>query len=133
MSRAADLALRAAGALVAVVAAVATAVLAAFLSPLYLGTVRLPLAVLVAVVANYALVWFAFRVTGHRLVALLPGLVWIGTMIRLAAPTTEGDMVLTGNNWVGLGAVVAGVAAYAVAGFRLFNPPRDDPPALGPW
>lgn len=124
-----DLALRFTGTLVAVVGAVATAVMAAFLTPLYAGTVRLPVAIVVAVAANYALVWFTYRVTEHKLVALLPGLVWMGVMILFSARTSEGDIVLAGNNWVGLATIFTGVAAYAVAAYRLLIPP---PPPVRP-
>jgi hypothetical protein len=127
--RAADLAIRGLGALVAVVAAVASALLTAFLTPLYLGTVRVPVSIVIAIVANYALVWFAYRATGQKLVALLPGLVWIAVIIVLSAKTTEGDIVLAANNWVVLVSIFAGVGAYAVAAYRLFVPP---PPPLRP-
>lgn len=136
MRRAADQAVRGLGVLVAVVAAVALALLTAFLTPLHLGevplldyrgAVRLPLAIGVAVMANWALVWFTFRATEWKPLALLPGLVWMGIMIVLSARTTEGDIVLAANNWVAVVSIFAGVGAYAVAGYRLLVPPP--PPA----
>lgn len=129
MTRAADLAVRGLGLLVAFVAAIASALLTAFLTPLYLGTIRLPVAILVAAVANYALVWFTYRATEQKLLSLLPGLAWMIVMIVLSTRTGEGDVVLAGNNWVALVSIFVGVGAYAVAGYRLFVPP---PPPLRP-
>jgi hypothetical protein len=124
--RAADLALRVAGTLVAVGGAVATALVEAFLTPLYAGTVRLPAAAVLAVVTNAALVWFTYRATGHKLVALLPGLAWMAIMIVAAGRTTEGDIVLAGDNWVAMVTIFAGVGGYAFAAYRLLNAPLPD-------
>jgi hypothetical protein len=132
VNRAADLALRALGLAVALAAALLTALLEAFLTPLYLGTVRLPLAPLLAALTSAALVWFTHQVTGHKLLALVPGLVWMGLMIVAAGRTTEGDIVLAGDNWVALATIIAGVAGFAVAGYRLLNPPRRGPFPPGP-
>src|SRR3712207_3412712 len=62
-----DATLRGLGFAVALALAALTAVHEAFLSALYWGEVRLPLAMLVAVAGNLGLVWFAYRVTGRRL------------------------------------------------------------------
>ncbi|HET6211558.1 MAG TPA: hypothetical protein VFE14_01665 [Micromonosporaceae bacterium] len=122
MNRAADIALRVVGALVGLAAGALTAVWEAFLTPLYFGTVRLPLAPVLALGTGVALVWFTHEVTGHRLVALLPGLVWTGLMLVAAGRTTEGDIVLAGNNWVALTTVFAGVVGYVIGAYRMFNP-----------
>ena len=58
-----DLAVRAAGALVALWGAVLLAAIGAFLTPLRLGATLIPVSVLLAIVGNGALIWFAYRVT----------------------------------------------------------------------
>jgi len=121
--------LRVLGTLVGVAAAVVTAVLEAFLTPLWWGEVRVPLAVLLAVLTNLAVLWFTHEVTRSRLLTLLPGIAWMGVMIVLSARTTEGDIVLAGDNWVALGTILAGVAGYAAGAYRIVTRP---PAATGP-
>jgi len=115
--------LRVLGTLVGVAAAVVTAVLEAFLTPLWWDGVRVPLAVLLAVLTNLAVLWFTHEVTRSRLLTLLPGIAWMGVMIVLSARTTEGDIVLAGDNWVALGTILAGVAGYAAGAYRIVTRP----------
>lgn len=129
MNHGPDLALRIAGGLVAVALGVLTAVYEAFYTPLYLGSVRLPLSVVFAVITNYALVWFTYEVTGHRLLALVPGLVWMGVMIVASGRTAEGDMLLLPDNWVALITIFAGVGGFTLAGYRLVARPPSPPQA----
>jgi len=130
VSRAVDLALRAAGGLVALAGAVLTAVIELFYTPLYLGSVRIPATMVLAVLTNVALVWFAHAATGSKLFALVPGLVWMGLMVFAAGGTTEGDIVL--HDFFGLGTIFAGVAGYTFAAYRLIIPrPTPGPPAAG--
>ena len=84
---------------------------------LRINTVRVPVSPLIAVAANLALSWFAFRATGKRWAVVLPAVVWVGLMVAAGRRTTEGDMLLTADNWVGqltifAGAVASGVGAY---------------------
>ncbi|MEV6816215.1 hypothetical protein [Micromonospora sp. NPDC051296] len=112
-----DVGLRVAGGLVAFVAGAATAVLELLLAPLRLGGYLVGAAVLVAVVANIALSWFAIEAVGRRWAVALPALPWVVIMVAAADRTTEGDVLLVGN-WVGLTLVVAGAMTFAVMAFR---------------
>jgi hypothetical protein len=102
------------------------------------GTTRLPASPLAAVVGNVALVYFAYLVTGRRLAAVGPALVWTAVMVVAASRTSEGDLVLTDDNWVGIGTMLAGSVAFAAAGYRLIltgarragsapPPPKSEP------
>jgi hypothetical protein len=122
---------RVAGFVIALMLAAVSAAYEAFLTPLYWGTTRLPVSLVAAVVCNLALVWFAYAVTGRRLAAVGPALVWVAVMVTAASRTAEGDLVLTDNNWVGIGTMLAGSVAFAVAGYRLMLTgirPRPVPP-----
>lgn len=123
-----DRGLRVAGSFVALAGAVVTALIEAFYTPLYVGTVRLPLTVVLAAITNAVLVRFTYRVTGSKLFALMPGLVWMGLMIIWAGPTTEGDRVL--YDGFGLLTILAGVGGYTFAAYRLITPaPPPRPPS----
>jgi hypothetical protein len=126
-----DLGMRIAGFVVAVLLAAFSAGVEAFLAPLYWGRFRLPVALLLAVAGNLGLVWFTVRVTGRRLAVAGPALVWTALMIMASTRTTEGDLVLTGDNWVGIGTMLAGSLTFAVAGYRLIlagaRPVRSGP------
>jgi len=115
------------GALLAVALSVVSAVWEAFLTPLsyqwsgggHLHSVRLPAAVVLAVIGNAALVWFTRKVTGRTIVVLAPFLAWIVPMLFASGRTREGDLVVTGNNWVGLVTIFAGATTFAVAAYWL--------------
>jgi hypothetical protein len=124
-SRIADLMLRIMGALVGLAGGLVTAVLEVFLSPLRVGTVRLPASILLAVIGNLVLVWYTHRATSHRGAALLPGAAWFVVMVLAAGRTSEGDLLLTGDNWVGLVTIFAGTIAFALAAYRLILPRRS--------
>ncbi|HLL68002.1 MAG TPA: hypothetical protein VK453_20140 [Micromonosporaceae bacterium] len=110
-----DPALRVVGAVVAVGLGAVLALIGAFLVPLWGFGIRLPVSLLLALLGNPALAWFAFAVTGRRLAGLLPALAWCVVYLAAATRTTEGDLLLTDNNWVGLATLVAGPLAFAVA------------------
>ncbi|PZG14620.1 hypothetical protein C1I95_21315 [Micromonospora craterilacus] len=112
-----DVGLRVVGGLVAFVAGAATAVLELLLAPLRFGGYLVGAAVLVAVVANIALSWFAVEAVGRRWAVALPAVPWVVIMVAAADRTTEGDVLLVGN-WVGLTLVVAGAMTFAVMAFR---------------
>jgi hypothetical protein len=121
------------GFVIALLLAALSAAFEAFLAPLYWGSTRLPVSLVAAVVGNIALVYFAYVVTGRRLAAVGPALVWVVVMVAAASRTSEGDLVLTDNNWVGIGTMLAGSVAFALAGYRLvltaMRPSRAAPPA----
>ncbi|BCJ60372.1 hypothetical protein [Micromonospora endophytica] len=115
--RAVDLGLRMVGGLIAVVAGAVTAVLELLLAPLRVGGYPIGAAVLVAVLANAALSWFAVEAVGRRWAVALPAVPWVVIMVAAADRTAEGDVLLIGN-WVGLTLVVAGAMTFAVVAFR---------------
>jgi hypothetical protein len=96
-----------------------------FWLPLRIGGVLVPLSILVAVAGNLLLPAIALRVSGSRLVAALPlvmwGLVAGGAMFR----RPEGDLVFVAAGALGtlnLVFLMAGVLAAAVAVGRLISP-----------
>jgi hypothetical protein len=125
------------GFVVALLLAAISAAYEAFLTPLYWGSTRLPVSLVMAVVGNLALVYFTYVVTGRRLAAVGPAVVWVAVMVAAASRSSEGDLVLTDNNWVGIGTMLAGSVAFAVAGYRLVlttakpRPPTAPPADLG--
>ena len=86
--------LRVFGGLVAVVATVITAMIEIFFAPLRVGTTLVGASVLLAVVANVALVRFTVAVTGSKWAAAGPALIWFALMIVASDRTTEGDLLL---------------------------------------
>lgn len=130
-----DPASRVLGFVIALSLAAVSAAYEAFLTPLYWGSTRLPVSLVAAAVGNLALVYFTYVVTGRRLAAVGPALVWVVVMVAAAGRSSEGDLVLTDNNWVGIGTMLAGSVAFAVAGYRLVVigvigvKPRPLPPA----
>jgi hypothetical protein len=111
--------LRVAGFVMALLLAALTATFEAFLTPLYLGATRLPVALVAAVVCNIGLVWFTAFVTGRRIAVAGPALVWVVIMVAASSRTTEGDLVLIERNWVGIATMLAGSVAFAGAAYRL--------------
>jgi hypothetical protein len=122
-SRAADLSLTVIGSVLAVLMAILTAVLELQLSALRLGGVFIGVSVIVAVVANYGIAWFAHRATARKWAVVPPALIWLGIMMIAAGRTSEGDVLLAGNNWVGLVTIAAGSLTFGVVGFRLILSP----------
>jgi len=122
-----DLILRLSGGVVAAALAFVSAIWEAFLVPLsyhwtsggHAHFVRLPVALVLAVAGNAALVWFTRAVTGKPLAALAPFAAWIVPMVVAAGRTREGDLVVTGNNWVGLLTLFAGALTFAVSAYWL--------------
>jgi hypothetical protein len=115
------------GALLAVALSAVSSVWEAFLTPLsyqwssggHLHAVRLPAAVVLAVIGNAALVWFTRTGTGRTVVVLAPFLAWVVPMLFAADRTREGDWVVPPNNWVGLVTIFAGATTFAVAAYWL--------------
>ena len=130
--RLADLTLRTVGGVVAVAAALLVAVLELLLVAVRVGGYLIGVSVLLAVVGNVLLSWFAVRAVGARWAMALPAAAWFAVMVLAAGGTTEGDILLDGGNWVGFAMIFAGSIAYAVIGFRaiLAQPPRPAPPAI---
>jgi hypothetical protein len=117
MSR--ELTLRIAGTVVGLLLAFLTALWEIFASPLRAGGVPLPVSPVLAVLTSAGVVWFTRQVTGRNGLALLPGIVWFGTMVVAASRTGEGDLLLPGNDYMGLAAILLGCVAWGLAGYRM--------------
>ncbi|GAA0896739.1 hypothetical protein GCM10009557_70940 [Virgisporangium ochraceum] len=114
-----DLGMRILGFLVAVCLTVLTAAFEVFLSSLYWDGYRLPVSVVAAVVVNAGLIWFTVAVTGRRLPVAAIAVLWVAVMVVASSRKTEGDLLLTDTNWVGIVTMLVGSLTYAVAGYRL--------------
>ncbi len=79
----------------------------------------IPVSIVLAVVLNFAIAWFAVSTTGRRWAAGPPWALW--TVIMLFASgvrTSEGDYLLGGNNWVALIMILLGSLTFAGATYR---------------
>jgi hypothetical protein len=122
-------------ALAALAVAAWLALVEAFWLPLRAGAVPIPLSVLAAVAGNLLLVPLAHRLSGSRVVAVLPGVVWLVVALGATVRRPEGDLVLAGGGVtgaVGLAFLVCGVIAAAFAvGRVLAAPVRPAPSGSG--
>jgi hypothetical protein len=132
-----EAALRAGGLVVFTLLAAVSAVWEAFLTPLYWHHVRVPLALVLAVLGNAALAWATYELTRRGSAVLLPAFAWVVPMFVAADRTTEGDLVLTSNNWVGLATLFTGALAFGITAYWLIVrsirrpvPSRDSPEEL---
>jgi hypothetical protein len=120
---------------VAVLVAGWLALVEVFWLPLRIGAVLVPLSVLGAVVGNLMLIAAAHKLSGSRVVAVLPGLVWLAVAIAAMIRRPEGDLVLTGGGATGtinLLFLLLGVTAAAFGVGRALAGPRRRPPAVVP-
>ncbi len=121
-------------ALVAVVVAAWLALVEVFWLPLAVGAVPVPLSVLAAVAGNVLLVRLAHRLSGSRVVAVLPALVWLVVALAATVRRPEGDLVLIGTGAtgaVGLAFLGCGVVAAAFAAGRVIATPTVSPARSG--
>jgi hypothetical protein len=98
-----------------------------FWLPLRIGGVLVPLSVAVAVAGNLLLTAAAHRLSGSRVVAVLPAFVWLAVAVTAMIRTTEGDLVLTGGGATGtsnLLFLLFGVTAAAFGVGRALAGPR---------
>jgi fatty-acid desaturase len=119
-----DLVVRGFGVVVAVWGGFVLAAYGAFLSAYRIGATLVPLALPLVVVGNAGLIWFAYRVTGHKLLGLSPGIVWILVTFVWSTSTSEGDLVLYQKNWVATAYLLAGSATVGLYAYRLVVPKR---------
>jgi hypothetical protein len=130
-SRAAAVALAVAAVLVATFGAALTAVLSAFLVPLRIGTVAVPLSVLIVIVGNAAAVRFAYRATGRKLAMAAPAMGWLVTTMPFTVRRAEGDLVIS-DGWTGLAVLFCGSLALAVSAYLVIvAPPAAATPPEG--
>jgi hypothetical protein len=121
--------------IVAVLVAGWLALVEVFWLPLRIGGVLVPLSVLAAVVGNLMLTAAAHRVSGSRLVAVLPAVVWLVVAVAAMIRRPEGDLVLTGGGATGtvnLLFLLLGVTAAAFGVGRALAGPRRGPAARVP-
>jgi hypothetical protein len=82
--------------------------------------------VVAAVAGNLLLVPLAARLTGSRLLAALPALVWLTVAVAASIRRPEGDLVITGgglSGFVNLAFLLLGVVAAAFAVGRVLAAP----------
>lgn len=124
-------------AVAAVVVGTWLALVEVFWLPLRVGGVPLPLSVPAAAFGNLLLVGLAHRLSGSRVVAVLPAAAWLVVALAAMLPRPEGDLVLIGSGAlgvVGLAFLLFGMlgAAFAVGravGGRRPVPATDAPEA----
>lgn len=125
------------GAMVALAGGFVTAVLALLLVPLRLrdvatlallllgrdtpaggvltgGTIRVPVAIVVAIAGNLFLIWFARKATGVRWTVLLPAVGWLVVMVAALQTTRAGDRLLVPDDWVATLTLFSGTAVLTV-------------------
>lgn len=86
---------------------------ASFLVPLRVGTVRVPVSLLIAGVGNLLLGRAGGRLMGLPGV-LVPGLLWLGLVFLLGTQRRGGDLVIPGD-LVGTAFLAVGALGFAVA------------------
>ncbi|WP_432985820.1 hypothetical protein [Dactylosporangium sp. CA-233914] len=106
------------GLFVATLLGAALALIEALYSPLRVGGVRVPVSLVMALVTNPLLAWFAYTTTRSRLAPLLPAAVWCVIWIMAADKTSEGDLIISQDNWVGLLTLIAGSVAFAIGIYK---------------
>ena len=113
LGHAGEMVIRVAGGVLVAWLAVLSAVVEAFLVPLRVAGVQLPVALLLAAVGNLGLPYLALWLVRHRAAATLPALLWFVVILIFAGGTSEGDVVLAGDDWVALTLLLLGSAAAA--------------------
>lgn len=119
-----DLLLRVAGAVIGVWGGVLLSFYGAFLTGFKIGTVLVPISLVLAIAGNILLIWFTYQASGHKFVALIPSLVWVVLSFVASSRTTEGDLVLVDSNWVSVVYLLAGSITIGLAAYRLILPRR---------
>lgn len=109
----ADLTVRIVGGVLSVLAALLAAAFAAFLIPLRVGTWLIPVSLVITIVANVAVMWFARHATGSKFGVIPPAIAWLIVMVSFATARAEGDVVVPGNNWVSMAVLFVGSTALA--------------------
>jgi hypothetical protein len=115
--RAADpLAVRVAAGVLISLFSVGLALVEAFLVPLRVGTVPLPVCVLLGVAGNVVLTKLAVRQTGSIVMGVLQPVLWLVVIVVLSLPRAEGDLIVPGSA-TGLVFLFSGAVAgaYGVA------------------
>jgi hypothetical protein len=123
-SKALDTVIKTAGVVISIVATLITGFFEIILSPLRAGGVPICVAIVAAVVANYAISWFAYTTVGKRWAIGPPWALWTVFMLFAAGTrTTEGDYLISGDNWVALAMILVGSLTFAVFAYRMILKP----------
>jgi hypothetical protein len=125
---------RTAVAVAAVLVSAWLALVEVFWLPLRIGQVPVPLSVVAAVAGNLLLVSWAHRLSGSRVVGVLPALAWGVVVVAASMRRPEGDLVITGNGVAGVVNLVfllGGVTAAAFAVGRVLALPAPPRPPAG--
>jgi hypothetical protein len=122
------------GVIVGLGLAVITALLEVGLSPVTWpgSATRMPISVLIAVVANFGLVYLTKYVTGSVGLAFVPAIGWFAVLLMASNTTGEGDLLIPANNYVGVFTLFLGSLAWAVAAYRLLMHRRPPAPPAAP-
>jgi len=119
-SRVLDIVIKSAGVAIAVLAAICSALLELFLTPLRLGGVPVGAAIVAAVVGNVAISWFAVTTVGRVWALGPPWVIWTLIMFFAAGVrTAEGDYLLSADNWVALVMILVGSLTFAAFTYRM--------------
>ena len=113
--------------IVAVLVAGWLALVEVFWLPLRIGGVLVPLSIVAAVAGNLMLTSAAHRLSGSRVVAVLPAFVWLAVAVSAMIRRPEGDLILVGGGAigvVGLAFLLLGVTAAALGVGRALAGPR---------
>jgi hypothetical protein len=112
--------------------------------PLRISGVLVPLSIAAAVLGNLLLVPGAYRLSGSRVVGVLPAAVWLVVALGASQRRPEGDLLLIGGGSTGavnLAFLLVGMVAAAFAVARILAGPRrgtrrprreEDRPQRGP-
>jgi hypothetical protein len=123
-------------AVAAVVVAAWLALVEVFWLPWRLAGIPVPVSIVAAVVGNLLLVDAARRLSGSRLVAALPAVVWLVVAVAGAMRRPEGDLLLPGGDTVtatlSLTFLLFGVVAAAFAVGRALGSPVQRPAVSPP-
>ena len=119
-----SLGLRVAGVAVGGLGAFLLAMTGAFLTPYRIGSVLIPLSLVLVVAGLAILTRFAHSVTDHVGLSLIPGAVWLIFSLILSSRTAEGDLVLVQQNWVATGYLLVGSVTIGVLAYRMIVPRR---------
>jgi hypothetical protein len=118
-TRAGDLLLRLAGAVLSLAGGLVVAVLSVLSVPwrvdTWFGLVRLPLAIGLALLGTVALVWFAPRAAGTRWAVLLPAAGWFTVVGATVFPWRDGTQLLILADPVAFLTVLAGTMVMIAA------------------
>ena len=123
-SHALDVLIKVCGVVISVVAAVLSGLLEIFLAPLRAGGIPLGVAVVLAVVGNFSIAWFAHTTVGRRWAVAPPWVIWTALMLFAAGVRTdEGDYLIAGDNWVALVMILIGSLTFAIYAYRMILKP----------